>query len=690
MNTKLTTTTATILALASGVLAADLPVKQVQLFSSGVAFYLHEGTVSGSTTVQLRFKAEQINDILKSMVLQDLDGGEVGVVTYGSKDPVEKTLKSFGVDITARPTFGQLLDQLRGVPVEVAAIKTFTGVILGVEKQRIALNDKNWTEIDVLNVVTDDGIVATPLRDVQRVRLLDEKLDRELREALGVLAGSHDAQKKPVELQFLGQGDRRVRVGYVMESPIWKTTYRLVLDQDDQPLLQGWATVENTTDQDWQEVALTLVSGRPISFVMDLYTPLYVPRPVVEPELYASLRPPTYEGPMIDAEDAKKLAALGYVTGGRGGAREKEDDKLQRERRAGRMFRPTLSAVKQAQVSAAAPITLGEAVGVASLAQAKAAGEVFVYHIRTPVTLPRQQSALLPIVNKPIEAERFSIYNPAVHDKFPLHGLQLTNTTGLVLTQGPITVFDADTYAGDAQVMDLSPGEKRLISYALDLDTEVTVKSEPKPRQLVSVRIQKGTLIARRKHIDQREYVIKNKADRKRAVLVEQDFNPQWALVEPAEAFEQTRDVWRFRKDLQAHSTESLDVRLERYGDERVALMDAGLDDIRIYLRSKVVLPKVVEALQQVATMRTEIDRLTGEKRQRQQQIDGIEADQQRIRQNMQRLPQNSELFVRYVTKLDAQETEIEQLREQIDELKQQETAKRQELQRYLLALNIE
>src|SRR5437762_446704 len=147
------------------------------------------------------------------------------------------------------------------------------------------------------------------MTDLQRIRFLNPVMDSEFRKALETLALSHDTQKKAVSINFVGDGKRNVRVGYVIENPIWKTSYRLVLDKKEKPYLQGWAVVENPTDEDWKDVRMALVSGRPISFQMDLYQPLYVPRPTVEPELFASLRPPTYSGDLRGKEAPPPPAA---------------------------------------------------------------------------------------------------------------------------------------------------------------------------------------------------------------------------------------------------------------------------------------------------------------------------------------------------------------------------------------------
>src|SRR6202035_4042483 len=238
--------------------------------------------------------------------------------------PVEKTLSSFAVNLSSNPTFGQVLNQARGEKVEVvlqqanaAQPGTMTGSIMGVEKQKQAVGKDAAVEVEQLNMWCADGMRSVKLADVQRVRFLNPVMDNEVRKALETLTLSHDTQKKAVSLNFVGEGKRNVRVGYVIENPIWKTSYRLVLgkEKEDKPFLQGWAAVENTTDEDWKDVRMALVSGRPISFQTDLYSALFVPRPTVEMERFASLRPPEYTGPITNAGQAGNLgngANLGF------------------------------------------------------------------------------------------------------------------------------------------------------------------------------------------------------------------------------------------------------------------------------------------------------------------------------------------------------------------------------------------
>src|SRR5436190_6896176 len=270
---------------------SQLPMAQVILYSSGVGYFQREGEVEGSTRIDLSFPVQDINDLLKSMVLQDLGGGHISAVNYDSQAPIDRTLRSFAVDLTSNPTFGQILNQARGEKVEVVLQQsnatqpgTLTGSIVGVEKQKQPVGKDGTVEVEMLNLWCAEGMRSVKLSEVQRLRFLNPIMDSEVKKALEVLALSHDTQKKAVSLNFSGDGKRPVRVGYVVENPIWKTSYRLVLGKegkDSKPFLQGWAIVENPTDEDWNSVRMGLVSGRPISFRMDLYQPLYVPSPVV-------------------------------------------------------------------------------------------------------------------------------------------------------------------------------------------------------------------------------------------------------------------------------------------------------------------------------------------------------------------------------------------------------------------------
>jgi hypothetical protein len=669
--------------------SANLPVTRITLFSSGVGYFHREGEIDGNARIDLQFPQENINDLLKSLVLQDTGGGRVATINYDNRNPIDKTLKSFAIDLTGNPSLAQLLHQVRGEKIELVTYadkaasgqaETITGLIVGVEHQKHAVGKDQVIDVAQLNVLTADGLRGVPLGTLQRVRFLKPALEEEFRKALEVLALGHDKQKKTVTLNFAGEGHRTVRVGYVTESPIWKTSYRLKLDKDAL-FLQGWAIVENTTDDDWNNVRLGLVSGRPISFQMDLYEPLIVSRPVVEPELFASLRPPTYQGNLAD--QLKPNAAGGFAATSGSLAAQLANQNLQRQREVQLYARQAAGLSKDA-----APLNFQQ--GVASVATTTELGEYFEYAIEKPVSLPRQKSALLPIVNQPVGGTRVSIYNQSVHAKFPLLGLRFKNTTKLHLNQGPITVFEGNGYAGDARIADLQPGETRLLSYAIDLGTEVAPEGSNTPDSLLKVKAYKGILYASFKVRQSKTYVIKNRSEHDRTVLIEHPFRSDWQLVSPTKPAERARDVYRFEVAAAPNKTIKQEVVEEQTRVDQVALSNSPDEAVRVFLRSTISSPKVKAALEEALSLKAKLEETRNLIRREEEALKVIEQDQSRMRANMAQVPQSSEAYKRYLKKFDDQETEIEKRREKITKLQDAAEKLRKEFDDFLLKLDVE
>ncbi|MCK4274884.1 MAG: DUF4139 domain-containing protein, partial [Phycisphaerae bacterium] len=504
----------------------DVPLRQVVLFSSGVGYFQHGGTVKGDAAATLMFKIDQINDVLKSMVLMDFGGGTISSVSYASRDPLTRALKSFAVDISDNPDMAKLLGRLRGAEIVVEAPDKIAGKILGVEKRKkqfTAGGTATIIEEVILNIATGEGIKSVPMSTVQNLKLKDKKLAGELNQALELLIASHDTQRRGVTVRFTGKGKRDVSVGYITEAPVWKTSYRLVLS-GKKPGLQGWAIVENTTDADWNQVQLVLVSGRPISFIQDLYTPLYLSRPVVRPKLYASLRPRMYEEGIKSKVKEDKDIVVGVPA--------------RRYEARSRGIRPAMMGQAPKAERLGRTVVLDK--GVEAIAAAQEVGELFRFSIEAPVDLARRQSAMLPIVNCPIAAEKVSIYNAAVLAKHPLNGALLVNDTGMKLMGGPITVLDDGMYAGDATIDNLAEKDKRFISYAIDLNVTVDPSAKTDSR-ITAAKIVNGVLHLQRMHTYQQAYWIKNKADQKRAIIVEHPYRgAKRKLIQPEKPMEKT------------------------------------------------------------------------------------------------------------------------------------------------------
>jgi hypothetical protein len=683
--------------------AAQLPIGQIVLFSSGVGYFQREGAVEGNARVDLSFPVSDINDLLKSMVVRDMDGGVVSTVSYDSNAPVEKTLKSFAINLNGNPSFAGILGQARGEKVAVVLQQsnatqpgTLTGTVIGIEAQHQPAGKDATVNVELLNLWCSDGMRSLKLNEVQRVRFLNPVMDSEFKKALETLTLSHDTQKKAVSLNFLGEGRRQVKVGYVVENPIWKTSYRLVLpkDKDEKPFLQGWAIVENPSDEDWKDCRMALISGRPISFRMDLYTPLFVPRPVVEPELFALLRPVAYSGGLFD--DRTHVAQNGagaprgttefgaMPAGAPGGGRSRQQEARELD-----AMRRSVEAKQGGWADKDGKLALNQ--GVAPAATASKLGDFFQYVIDKPVSLPRQKSALLPIVNKDVEGTRISIYNEATQAKFPLLGLKLKNTSGLHLMQGPITVFEGSNYAGDARILDLQPKEERLISYAVDLGTEVNPVPSSDNGRYAAIKAVKGVIETTTKLRETKTYTVKNRNEQERLVLIEHPVRNEFKLVEdkgkPAEV---AADVYRFEVKVPAGKTETQVVTEERVISQNFQVSNIDDNTIRVFLNSPVTSEKVKKGLQSALELRWAVAKTQREIAEQQNQLKVITDDQVRLRANLKEMPATAAAYKRYLEKFDAQETQIEEYQAKIKELQGVEFKQKKELEDFLANFSAE
>ncbi len=741
----------------------SFPIRQVILFNSGVGYFQREGDVNGKAQIDLAFPASDVNDLLKSLVLQDLGGGMVSGITYDNQDPVEKTLQAFALDLTFNPTFGQLLNQARGEKVEVsihsaggAPAGSLTGVIVGMESEPAITTSSDparsipaaVTSRDKLNLLTSEGFRSFPLDQIERVHFLSLELQKEFSRALTVLASAHDTQKKHVRLHFSGEGQRKVRVGYVVENPIWKTSYRLALDAAGKAFLQGWALIENVSDNDWNDVRMILVSGRPISYQMDLYPPLYVPRPIVEPELFAALRPPNYNGPITNEQPMRMgqlphggqgglglggaglglgigglgvggLGAAGGFQGMQGGMtnlggfggfggspyqqgplgqfqrprnpNDEEDEvnsrltfqELQKRREDLRGAKGEAAKVG----SKMAGLDFKE--GVESVASAEEIGNHFQYTIYHTVSLPMRKSAMVPIINKDVQVNRVSIFNLAVHSKYPLLGLKLKNTSGLQLMQGPITVYDGGGYAGDARITDIQPNEERLLAFAVDLGTEIKVEDKSEAGGLVAVKIVKGVLELTSRTRDSKTYLIHNRSPHDRQLLIEHPIRSDWKLVAPEKPSEQSRDFYRFDLKVPSGQFQRHEIAEQHDSLKMVALLNKEDKEIDLLLAGGPISPQIKEALHKAGALRGRLTDTFRELTRNQEDLRVIQEDQNRLRQDLKSVPANSALQRRYLEKLEKQESLIEKLQDELKIQKQLYEKQMKEYEDYMSGLNV-
>jgi Domain of unknown function (DUF4139) len=691
--------------------AVSLPITRVVLFNSGVGYFSRSGEIEGDARVDLSFPETDINDLLKSMILEDFGGGRIAAVSYDSREPISRTLSSFAINLNGQPTFASIVTQMRGERIEVvlnpgAANQPgkLSGVIVGVEPQKVAVGNSS-IDAEFLNMWCAEGLRSVKMSDVQQLKFSNPVIESEFRRALDVLALTHDSQKKAVALHFAGDNKRKVQVGYVVEAPIWKTSYRLVLDEKEKPYLQGWAMVENPTDEDWAGVKMALISGRPISFKMDLYNPLYVDRPTVEPELFASLRPVTYRGGFgrqgdglarvekqqleaLRSLDEAESLQLGAAMRDRAGAKGKGEAKPGAP---GFNFNTNGVAANDPNAPFAKETTADLArrlatTSVGNAATAGALGDFFQYAIDHPVSLARQKSAMLPIVGKEIEGQKISIYNQNVQKTHPLLGLKFKNTSGAHLNQGPITVFEGSVYAGDTRVLDVQPNEERLVSYAIDLGTEVDPQVGPGTQKITSVHAVRGVITTKTLLTEEKKYRIINRSQTDRTLMIEHQnrTNQQFKLVDTDKPVEDTPDVYRFQTPVKAGETKNFTVKEEKEIANSITLTNNADDTIRHFINLAEASPALKQQLQKAFEVKGDWDVARRELANVIADLNRLNLDQDRIRKNLRETPKEAEVYATYLKKLSDQEKEIDALTAKQKKLMDDEFKSRKKYDDYL------
>jgi len=666
----------------------ELPIRRITLYRSGVGSFERRGLVDGDKTIQLRFQTDQINDILKSMVVLDLSGnGQIKGVSYGSKEPLARRLSSFGVDIADSPAAGELLQRLRGTPVSLTTSEgSVSGTILNVEKRPTVFQGSQGTSNSVfdlpwINLLTSKGVKSVNLTTVTGFEILDPALAAELEKALTALAEYRADRTKTVDVQVAGQGARELVVSYVQESPVWKTSYRLILPDaaaegqkgteagaKEGLTLQGWAIVENTTDDDWNDVALSLVSGRPVSFQMDLYEPMYVFRPEIPVPTVPGVMPRAYEGggiaATIDADGEENDFSQGMERAYARRAGKAGGPMAPGSPAPSKMMADMNPIVSESAVGFDPEMTAEQMGAYAARVQAAAmeVGEVFQYQLESPVTVARQRSAMLPIIGAGVEGRRVSIFSPADGSKHPMRGVEMVNSTKLQLIPGPISVYDGGAYAGDAQIGQVAAGEKRLLAYAVDLDVSHT-RNDSSESTVQKIRVVKGLVEFVSLQRRTQAYTFANKdAKRGRRLIVEHPRDSQWELKAPAKADETTDVTNRFEVSIEPAKSADLKIIEERTDRTAYGITTIDLRTFGQYVTNGKASKAVQEAIRGAAERQNAISaaQRTIESLERERQT--ITADQDRLRQNMNSIDRQSDLYRRYMQKFGEQETRMESI----------------------------
>ena len=664
---------------------AELPLRRIALFSSGIAFFEHSGNVTppaaGDTLITLPFDFNAVNDVLKSLVIND-PASTSPSVRYDSENTLWRTLRSLRIDLSGMPGIAEILNSLRGAELEVAAPGPIRGRIIGVEHGNAAttvvrqMHGFPPSSYDArLSLFTPQGIRLIAVSDIASFRFMDERINADLTRALDLILASRDDGTRNLTVTLDGRESREVTLSYIIPAPVWKVSYRLDLSGET-PFLQGWAIVDNDSDTDWRNVELSLVIGRPVSFIQNLFRPYHVFRPMLPLSIAGVAEGRTHEGAWGVAEERQGRMIL----------RASPEAQMMMDTM-GDM--PMARATAPAPMPAAAPAVAG---GVVQTAEAAAAGDQFLFTLPNPVTLDRRQSAMLPLVEGTVQAERTLIFSGAraasgatIH---PEIGAELTNTSGMRLPAGPITVYDGGIFAGSALIDFFPEGDRRFVTFGEDLSVTGSAAVST-ARRITAVSIVSGVMTISRRLSHERVYTIRNASDEARRIVIEHPVTLGAELVYPAAADDRTAALYRFNRNLEPRETLTFTVREETPLSESITLTHLRPDTFLSFATNQEIPANVRAVLNRAIELRRTADQAAANQNHLTTQRTWLISEQERTRRNLEAVgiqsPQGQE-FLRRLVSLD---NDIDTITTRIEDAALETQRARREYENFLAAIQI-
>lgn len=645
-----------------------LPITRVVLFKHGVGYFERSGDVEGEAVLTFTFKQAEVSDVLKSLTVLDLGGGHISSVSYDSTKPLEQLLAEVALSIPDQNSLVGLLPQIKGARVafRVGSGRTMSmaptsgtgdaveGLLLGVDTIEKS-GTEGKTRAYFVSLLTDEGQVrAIDLQQLSGLEILDPGLRKDLEYYLRTQLSAKKKESRTFTFFAQGQGTRGIRLSYTVEAPVWKATYRIILGEEGQPpMIQGWAVVDNTQDEDWEDVQLSLIAGLPVSFVHDLYTPRYIRRPVVEVRETTGVLPPEVEEGFEQERSEIDSAAVTLAAGAGGG----------RGRRV--MLAKQVAPVAASAPRAAAPSSMP------TQTRERQLGDLFEYEIEHPVTIRRNQSALVPIVLRPFEGKPVLLYNKQARAENPMRCVEFKNTTGLTLEGGPVTVLEGGSYVGEAMLETTKPDDKRLVPYAVELGVTVLDNVDSHNDAVHRVVIRRGTLWAHYMQVMQTTYHFNNKSDTAQTLHLDHPRpGGEWTLFDTSAPQETTENYWRFQFPLPAKQVTKFVVRQKLTLQQAHGLGDLAGETLSYWIDHRYLDANTTQVLRQVVDLRGQQAGIDAQIQRLEQERNAIHAEQKRIRENLQSLgdrPSEKELRERFVRTLSTQEDRLESISRELE-----------------------
>lgn len=610
-------------------MAGELRLERVLLSSAGLVLLDHAAEVGPRAELELVVPRAQADDILKSLVVADSTGA-ARAVTLAGEAPTADLLRDLPIGERDLASPQALLAALKGVPVAVGGPQALEGRIVSVVPEERKEGEARLVR-HLLTLATAEGLRSVPIEDAQAIRILDPALAAVLGTALERLATAREPAERRVRLRLEGPGARRVRVAWLAEAPVWKMSYRALLGEGE-ARLQGWAVVDNRTGRDWEEVELALLAGAPVTLRQALSKLVWADRPEAPIPLPEGIRPRVDEGALPAAASAppRARARAADAPGG--------------------PVVPPAPALTFAEVEAAATVESAAAT---------------VFRLPGRVSVPDRSTALLPVLDRALPAERITLLQADRNPLRPLLAVRIANDGPSTLPAGILTVFaraedGRSEFSGDAELGRLPPGESRLVPFAVD--GRVTLAVEPdRTERIMRAKIADGVLTLERVERWATRYRLRAPPNEGRTLVLEHPKTPGFRLASPAAAAE-TERFWRIERAVAPGATVELEILLERPEQERLELLDLASDRLAALFTGREVPEPLRRAMAEIARLKAALDEAEAARDRLDRERAGLVAEQERLRANLAAVPAQSDLARRYLASLSRTEDRLEGL----------------------------
>lgn len=616
------------------------PIREIRLSSGGLAEILRAAPVGKDDVVRLEVPLEQVDDILKSVVLNSATATVAGFSLVGPS-PREESFKGLPFTVESLASVPLLLKALQGTSVTVTSNgKTVQGKVLGVEPRKGA----DGAQYFLLSALTSDGVVATlELAPDASVVVDDAELRGKLVEATEAIGRASNDRSRVININVKGATSGAVDVSYVVAAPIWKTAYKVVVQADGKARLQAWAVLENASGEDWKGVKIVLTSADPVTLRQRLHQLYWKDRHEVPVNTASTNVPEVDTGNLANRAKAQRSAMAA-----RAQSQSMADSTME---------------FAAAPPPPAAPALASGYGGAAPTQDSAVANES---DISATFTLPgvydlaNGDTLSVPIADAEVPATMVSLYRASARSPHPVAALMLSNATGVSLPAGILTIYDATSgYVGDAQLAGLPNEDTRLASFATD--RKVTITEDRKPTEtLVQAKVVDGMLSLTQKTRIVTRYTVTGALDGARTVVIEHPVRSGWTF-SSEQSDGKTASHYRLKASVPAGQEKTLEAVDEQLQRQVYALADTEPDMLLSWSASSPD-PALATKLVELADTRKKQIAVQTELQHLEQTHERLVNEQDRIRKNLSAVAANSDLSTRYLKQLEGSENEIRSL----------------------------